>query len=152
MPTITPFVSATVCDFSEIGLQTRSIYQTSSRGEISSHPSNASVSATNVREWDDDERGEFYTIDDRVQTKRRLRGHLASFYGKSLSDESSSSEGSEYRETVHEVADDPDHPFWDIRYRLYETDDSWEYNSGLSIIPGSNSDSDNYSDDDNPAI
>lgn len=28
--------------------------------------------------------------------------------------------------------DDPDHPFWDIGLRIYESEDSWEYESGLS--------------------
>ena len=48
--------------------------------------------------------------------------------------------------------DDPDHPFWDVRLRIYESEDSWEYDSGLSDIPDPNSDSDDYSDDEYLAI
>jgi hypothetical protein len=110
------------------------------------------VDFSETRDWDDDERGEFYTINDRHLYRKRRSDRIVPCSFRTNSYESSSSDGSDYRETVHRVADDPDHPFWDIGYRLYETDDSWEYDSGLSIIPGSNSDSENYSDDDNPAI
>lgn len=48
--------------------------------------------------------------------------------------------------------DDPDHPFWDPKLRIYETDDSYEYESGISDIPDRNSDSDFYSDDEYLAI
>ena len=110
------------------------------------------VDCRGTRDWDDDERGEFYTIDDRHLYRKRRSGRIVPHSYTTYTPESSSSDGSEYRETVHRVADDSDHPFWDIGYRLYETDDSWEYDSGLSIIPDNNSDSENYSDDDNPAI
>lgn len=48
--------------------------------------------------------------------------------------------------------DDPNHPFWDPRLRIYETDDSYEYESGLSDIPEFGTDSDDYSDDEYLAI
>lgn len=60
------------------------------------------------------------------------------------------SEDSEQAESTS--LDDPDHPYWDIKLRIYETDDSWEYQSGLSDIPDPESDSDEYSDEDYPGI
>jgi hypothetical protein len=48
--------------------------------------------------------------------------------------------------------DDPDHPFWDVRLRIYESEDSWENESGLSDVPDFNSDSDEFSDCEYSAI
>lgn len=39
-----------------------------------------------------------------------------------------------------------------MRLRIYESEDSWEYDSGLSDVPDPRDDSDDYSDDECLAI